>query len=293
MSNPDNQGVTHSRPDAIPDRNLYVRIIRACQTVIEPSTWRRCHLHDAFWRLYRNEEDGATVTTPEGIVPLRAGFLYILPSHLQIDLNCDRRISHFYAHFDVAGLPAIAMRELFHAPLEHPYEAHHERILDMSSVKLSPEWPDLGQPVSVTTQCCLKTLIYELLSHHLQSTPPEQMDYCWHLAERIQPVLAALDLIESCLAESLSNLRLATSCSMSEGHFIRKFHACLGLTPTQYVLERRIKRATQRLLLTTDSIEKIAAECGFGSRDYFSRVFTHHTGIPPASFRRAHFRDIY
>ena len=92
--------------------------------------------------------------------------------------------------------------------------------------------------------------------------------------------------IETHLMADLSNPVLARLCSMSEGHFIRAFSACMERTPAQYVIECQIKASLRRLLLTSESIERIAEECGFGSRHYFSRMFARQTGQSPAAFRR-------
>ena len=60
----------------------------------------------------------------------------------------------------------------------------------------------------------------------------------------------------------------------------------IGQTPAQYVLERRITFAAERLSFSEDSIERIAEVCGFPDRFYFSRMFVRRMGQPPAAYRR-------
>ena len=126
----------------------------------------------------------------------------------------------------------------------------------------------------------------EALAQYLQTIPEAQIARCWHLAERVRPVLPALTYVEAHLGDDLSNPVLARTCSMSDGHFIRTFRACLEQTPAQYVIESRIKAALRSLLLTSETIEQIAEKHGFGSRHYFSRMFARQTGQSPAAFRR-------
>ncbi len=73
---------------------------------------------------------------------------------------------------------------------------------------------------------------------------------------------------------------------MSGDYFMRRFRECVGQTPQQYVLERWLVAAAQRLVFTDDGIERIAAETGFGNRFYVSRVFARHFGLPPATYRK-------
>ncbi|HET8841014.1 MAG TPA: helix-turn-helix transcriptional regulator, partial [Ktedonobacteraceae bacterium] len=69
-------------------------------------------------------------------------------------------------------------------------------------------------------------------------------------------------------------------------YFIRRFRLSIRRTPVQYIQEQRVKRAEQQLLMTRLSLEQIAADNGFGSRSYFSRIFTRHTGVSPAAYRK-------
>jgi AraC-like DNA-binding protein len=95
-----------------------------------------------------------------------------------------------------------------------------------------------------------------------------------------------LRYIEDNLGSSIANGELARHCHMSTDYFIRCFRQLMGRTPGQYIQEQRVKRAEQQLLMTSLSIEQIAADNGFGSRFYFTRVFTRHTGVSPAAYRK-------
>jgi AraC-like DNA-binding protein len=273
--------------DRSPDDNLYLRILQVGSVVVDPSWWRFRYPGDLYWRLYRNEQDGAFLTVRGERTALEAGRLYVIPAQLPMELACVSRVGHFFVPFDVAGLPEIALRELFHEPFGNPVAPHWESLLREAVSGLDPHWPELGQPVGIATQCRLKGVLYEVLAQYLQTLSAERIERCWYLADRVRPILPAVSYIEGHLGEDLSNLTLARSCSMSEGHFIRVFHACIGQTPAQYVIERRVQTAMRRLLLTSETIEEIADQTGFGSRHYFSRLFMRQIGQSPAAFRRA------
>jgi len=73
---------------------------------------------------------------------------------------------------------------------------------------------------------------------------------------------------------------------MSENTLIRQFHRYLGVSPQQHLQRLRIERACRLLLATSKTIDKIAEECGFCDRYYFSKIFKKQRGIGPAGFRK-------
>ncbi len=81
---------------------------------------------------------------------------------------------------------------------------------------------------------------------------------------------------------------LAELASMSVGHFLRAFHQATGMTPYSYVLERRLDRAGEWLLGSSDPVSSIARRCGFGSAAHFSTTFRVHRGCTPSQHRRRH-----
>ncbi len=83
-----------------------------------------------------------------------------------------------------------------------------------------------------------------------------------------------------CLAD------MAAAAFMSSAHFLRQFKREFGLTPYQYLTERRL-HAAQELLVTTEiAITDIVFAAGFGNRSAFSRLFKERMGVSPLEFRK-------
>ena len=97
----------------------------------------------------------------------------------------------------------------------------------------------------------------------------------------------ALRFIEANLGRSMRVDGLARLCGYAQDHFTRIFRREVGQTPGQYILERRVAVAAQKLVLGDATIETIAEECGFPDRFYFSRVFARRMGVPPGNYRKA------
>ena len=74
---------------------------------------------------------------------------------------------------------------------------------------------------------------------------------------------------------------------ISYSSFRRLFKEHTGLSPNQYLLEIRMRKARSLLTNTTLSVQRIAEETGFDSSFYFSRFFKQRTGLSPLNFRKA------
>jgi transcriptional regulator GlxA family with amidase domain len=89
------------------------------------------------------------------------------------------------------------------------------------------------------------------------------------------------------LHEDLSVGRLADRTAMSARNFCRAFTAELGVTPARAVERLRIEAARERIEGSHQSIERVAADTGFGNPERMRRAFIRAYGYPPQSLRRA------
>ncbi|WP_308367537.1 MULTISPECIES: AraC family transcriptional regulator [unclassified Microbulbifer] len=104
--------------------------------------------------------------------------------------------------------------------------------------------------------------------------------------DRRRAVESALWIDES--AERTLHLdTLAREAGLSPFHFLRMFSKVLGVTPHQYLIRSRLRRAA-RLLSTDDrTITDVAYDSGFADVSNFVRTFHRATGASPARFRQA------
>lgn len=81
---------------------------------------------------------------------------------------------------------------------------------------------------------------------------------------------------------------IAKTAGSSPFHFLRLFSKVLGVSPHQYVVRSRLRRAA-RLLVEEESrpITDIAFDVGFGDLSNFVRTFHRAAGASPRGFRRA------
>lgn len=78
---------------------------------------------------------------------------------------------------------------------------------------------------------------------------------------------------------------IAAAANISERECSRCFVKSLGLTPFQYVLNYRIRRAGELLLETEQSVAEIAYSTGFFNNSYFGKTFKNLMGMTPKEYR--------
>ncbi|WP_156120376.1 AraC family transcriptional regulator [Neosynechococcus sphagnicola] len=97
-----------------------------------------------------------------------------------------------------------------------------------------------------------------------------------------------MDHVHAHLAEDLSLDELAAIAQISPYYFARLFKQSIGVSPHQYVIQRRIERAKQLLQDDQIAIADVALQCGFPSHSHFTKLFQHQTGMTPKRYRHDH-----
>ena len=99
------------------------------------------------------------------------------------------------------------------------------------------------------------------------------------------PFHALIHYIQDNLSNpELTNTVLAEKMGISEVYFRKRFYACFHMTPKQYILDLRIRKAKQLLADTHKTVTAVAEACGFSSLYHFCKVFKDRTGLTPSQF---------
>lgn len=93
------------------------------------------------------------------------------------------------------------------------------------------------------------------------------------------------------LCKPLTVPLLAERVAMSPRNFARVFTKEMKTTPAKFVERLRVEAARRRLEESQNTMETIAADCGFGSVNSMRNVFQRTLKIAPGQYRR-HFRHV-
>jgi transcriptional regulator GlxA family with amidase domain len=115
-----------------------------------------------------------------------------------------------------------------------------------------------------------------------------QAQFIEHKAPECTESMAPLLLwMERNLRQDLSLAAIARHARTSTRTLSRRFRQQVGTTPAQWLGNARVRRAQQLLETTRSSIERVAAEAGFGSASVLREHFGSSIGISPTAYRRS------
>jgi len=95
-----------------------------------------------------------------------------------------------------------------------------------------------------------------------------------------------LDVIDTRLTERPSLPELAQLLDLSTRYFCRAFRASTGLSPHQFILQRRVERARTLIEKGELSLSEAAIAAGFADHSQMATTFRNVLHAPPSHFRR-------
>ena len=99
------------------------------------------------------------------------------------------------------------------------------------------------------------------------------------------PIQEILDELDQHFAEKFSLDELAHRYHVSPGCLSSHFHEQVGMSPMQYITQRRLTHARVLLIKTNLNVSKIATLCGYNDTSNFVRRFRQQYHVTPLQFR--------
>lgn len=121
---------------------------------------------------------------------------------------------------------------------------------------------------------CLKWL-YDYMSQHT-SRQPHQFDY------RVKQLIT---MMQQNYHHKIMLTDLSEHIHMSKAETIKLFKKYVGYTPLSYLLNYRLEKSKEQLLLPLYSVTEVAMNCGFATTSYFIKVFKVRYHETPKQFQ--------
>jgi AraC-like DNA-binding protein len=98
-------------------------------------------------------------------------------------------------------------------------------------------------------------------------------------------IARTLALIEAHIDQQWTVPRFAAAAGLSPSRFMHVFRRVMGMSPGQYLQERRMVRARALLERTFVSVGEAMQRVGCRDPSHFARNFRRHHGFPPSACR--------
>ncbi|HID9472747.1 MULTISPECIES: GlxA family transcriptional regulator [Stenotrophomonas] len=149
-------------------------------------------------------------------------------------------------------------------------------------------WTDLG--LRLVDRLLGPSVMIETARMLLVDPPGREQRYYSVFAPRLThgdaAVLKVQHWLQATQAKDVALATLAAQAKLEERTFLRRFQKATGMTTTEYCQRLRVGRARELLQFSTDSIDRVAWEVGYGDPGAFRKVFTRIVGLPPGEYRR-------
>lgn len=145
-----------------------------------------------------------------------------------------------------------------------------------------PRWPG-GEVSALFADALLRTLALHVLARYAAHRAEPQ-----RYGDRLAAVLVRQlqSFIDARLDRRLSRNDLAHLAGYDAREFSIAFRNTLGMTPMQYVIERRLDRACLLIAGTARDLADIAISAGFSSQSHLTSTLKKRRGITPLRLRR-------
>jgi AraC-like DNA-binding protein len=144
----------------------------------------------------------------------------------------------------------------------------------------------------LTRQLFLESKAMELMAYKLEQFESEPAK------TKIHPVLKSNDVerihyARDLLIRDIENppdlVELARMAGLSRSKLHHNFCAVYGITPFDYLRNRRLEKARISLNEGNMDVTEISYSVGYSSLSHFARVFKQYFGMPPSNYRRNNF----
>jgi len=281
---------------------LSINLLNAAKCELDES-WHYCDVTSPFSRIYFISE-GSGVIFPNGRKTLlEKGYLYLIPSYVTCSYICSGSLFQYYLHFTQEQHDGLNIYDL--CPVTYKVKAKDEdlqlfeRLLELNpAIELRVTDPALYQKKnwlnkeinyqSLSQYFETIGIIYQLFSRFFLSGS----DANHSIIETHNRFKEILTYIRQNIDKEITIKELADKACLSGDHFTRAFKKIVGVTPLDYINQKRIEKAQLLLVTTSLSLKEIMEKTGFNSASYFDRIFKNLTNSTPMSYRKTH-REIF
>ncbi|HUP30915.1 MAG TPA: helix-turn-helix domain-containing protein, partial [Usitatibacter sp.] len=139
---------------------------------------------------------------------------------------------------------------------------------------------DQAKRIGVPSEQLLSWALAPVIAGHLQR------HYAFGRGIAAKRLLRVVAYVDENLDGQIGVEEMSSVACLSTHHFSRMFRRSMGMTPHDFVTQRRIARARELLATTQLPLQDIAGRVGYQTQAHFTRAFGEATGTTPMRYRR-------
>lgn len=132
----------------------------------------------------------------------------------------------------------------------------------------------------LTTEKDVFSLMKEIILHYYSLSQEERVNHY------SQPIARVIRFINRNIFETITINQVADYHSLNPHYLSSLFHQEVGITPSQYIRQKKMEEAKRMLTLSSFSIAEVSDLLGYCDISHFSRVFKAYYGVCPSSMHK-------
>ncbi len=207
------------------------------------------------------------------------GFLIFPHQNTTYYADKDHPWEYTWIEFDGVRVEEILMN--CNLSIENPIYRSSDRNL---SNKLKETMLNLTFHQEETTHFGLMGELYRCMDYMIRSSQGKRNVYGERLTDTY--IKEAVHFIEQNFHNSITVEDMADFCNISRGYLSRIMKRHIGMSPQQLLMNYRMSKASQLLLMTQMSVGDIGKTVGYSDQLRFSRAFKTIYGVSPSQWRK-------
>ena len=210
--------------------------------------------------------------------PDRPGAFTFLPA----DCGRRQRLHDVAWHWASLSLPGSCFDDIADGIAPLPITAQQDRFVHTLMSEMSRLYALDGRLDAGYCEAMSLALVHYLSRRYWDGASTEASKACRLTRPQLRRVA---DYVDARLGGELRIRDLAVVAGLSVGHFHRAFRSTTGLTPLQFIMERRVEAASRLLADPGLTILDVALGVGLSSPSHFARTFRSVMGMSPSEYR--------